>query len=497
MRYTILISIISTLFFSSCNTVDNNNIAVKDTLKVLTTRADRSMELIRSTEKMHNNNSNLSEYNLTIDSSVKYQTMDGFGAAITGSTCFNLMQMSEANRNAFIKETFDSGSGYGFSYIRISIGCSDFSLSEYTCCDTPGIENFSLQEEEIRYIIPVLKEILSVNPAIKILGSPWTAPQWMKVKDLQSLEPFPSWTSGHLNPIFYQDYAIYFSLWIDAMKQHGIDIYAVTPQNEPLNRGNSASMFMGWQEQCDFIKSSLGPVLKTKYPEIKIYAFDHNYNYDDMIDQSEYPLNIYHDTEASVFLDGAAFHNYGGVPSELLNINAGASDKELIFTETSIGTWNDGRNLSVRLIDDMDQVALSTVNNYCKGVIVWNLMLDTDRGPNRDGGCQTCYGAVDIDIDTFSEINKNSHYFIIAHLSAYIKPGAIRIDSKLKKAGSDSALAYMTVGINYSAFENPDGTIALIVMNASVEIKDILVSSHTNLFTINVEAHTVKSYLWR
>ena len=124
-------------------------------------------------------------------------------------------------------------------------------------------------------------------------------------------------------------------------------------------------------------------------------------------------------------------------------------------------------------------------------------MLDTDRGPNRDGGCQTCYGAVDIDIDTFSEINKNSHYFIIAHLSAYIKPGAIRIDSKLNKAGSDSALAYMTDGINYSAFENPDGSIALIVMNASDEIKDISVSSHTNLFTINVEAHTVKSYLWR
>ena len=83
--------------------------------------------------------------------------MDGFGAAVTGSTCYNLMQMTPTDRTKFLTETFSDKNGLGFSYIRISIGCSDFSLSEYTCCDTKGIENFALQTEEKEYVIPILK----------------------------------------------------------------------------------------------------------------------------------------------------------------------------------------------------------------------------------------------------------------------------------------------------------------------------------------------------
>ena len=126
--------------------------------------------------------------------------------------------------------------------MRVSIGCSDFSLSEYTLCDEPGIEHFALTVEETKYVIPALKEILAINPALKIMGTPWTCPKWMKVKDLDTLEPFDSWTSGQLNPAYYDDYAQYFVLWIQAMQQAGVPIYCVTPQNEPLNRGNSASL---------------------------------------------------------------------------------------------------------------------------------------------------------------------------------------------------------------------------------------------------------------
>ena len=125
---------------------------------------------------------------ITIDSSQRFQEMDGFGAAITGSSCYNLLLMKPEDRTAFLKETFSPDNGFGFSYIRISIGCSDFSLSEYTCCDEPGIENFALQSEELDFVIPVLKEILAINPSIKIMGSPWTAPRWMKVSDLIARE---------------------------------------------------------------------------------------------------------------------------------------------------------------------------------------------------------------------------------------------------------------------------------------------------------------------
>ena len=334
---------------------------------------------------------------IQINPSIRYQEIDGFGAAITGSTAYNLSLMPAAARHAFLEETF-APDKFGFSYVRVSIGCSDFSLSEYTLCDEPGIEHFGLTVEETKYVIPALKEILAINPALKIMGTPWTCPKWMKVKSLEETVPFDSWTGGQLNPAYYQDYAHYFVLWIQAMQQAGVPIYCVTPQNEPLNRGNSASLFMGWKEQQAFVKQALGPALRKANLAVKVYAFDHNYNYDDMPDQQQYPLHIYEDAEAARFFAGAAYHNYGGRPSELLRIQREAPDKELVFSEASIGTWNNGRDLEKSLLRDVEQLGLATVNGWCRGSVVWNLMLDNDRGPHRgEGACATCYGVVDID----------------------------------------------------------------------------------------------------
>lgn len=432
-------------------------------------------------------NANMSPTTITLDPKVKYQSIDGFGAAVTGSTCYNLMRMNKEDRRKFLTETFSENDGMGQNYIRISIGCSDFSLSEYTCCDTPGVENFALQSEEKEYVIPILKEILAINPDILIMGSPWTCPRWMKVDNLTDLQPYNEWTSGHLNPEYYADYGTYFAKWILAMKTEGIDIYSVTPQNEPLNRGNSASLFMGWKEELEFIKKGLGPKIKEAGLRTKIYAFDHNYNYDNMPDQQGYPINIYDDDEAAAYLAGAAYHNYGGNRSELINIHNKRPDKELVFTETSIGTWNNGRNLAERLMEDMREVALGTVNNWCKGVIVWNLMLDSERGPNRDGGCQTCYGAVDIEKSNYKTITRNSHYYITGHMSSVVKKGATRIGTK----------GYTASGIMYSAFENTDGTYAFVLLNENTEAKKITLSDGNNHFTYNVPAKSVVSYRWK
>lgn len=425
---------------------------------------------------------------ITLNPAVRYQSMDGFGAAVTGSTCYNLMKMAPADRTKFLTTTFSDKDGLGFSYIRISIGCSDFSLSEYTCCDTPGIENFALQSEEKEYVIPILKEILAINPTLKILGSPWTSPKWMKVNNPEEKKPFDSWTSGHLNPDYYQDYATYFVKWVQAFNREGIQIYSITPQNEPLNRGNSASLFMGWKEELAFVKEALGPTFKAAGLNTKIYAFDHNYNYDNMADQNDYPVKMYDDEVAASFLTGAAYHNYGGNRNELNDIRSQRPDKELIFTETSIGMWNDGRNLHKRLMEDMREVALGTVNNWCKGVIVWNLMLDSERGPNREGGCKTCYGAVDIDRSDYETITNNSHYYIIGHLSAVVKPGAFRIESN----GS------ATAGLMYSAFENPDGTVAFVLLNENEGVARIsLTADGKNYIDCTVPGKSVASYRWK
>ncbi len=460
---------------------------------------------------------------ITLDPNQKFQSMDGFGAALTGSSCYNLLRMSASDRRDFLRRTF-SPSAMGFSYIRVSIGCSDFSLSEFTCCDEVGIEHFALTKEDTDYVIPVLKEILAINPSIRILGSPWTCPKWMKVNNLQELKPFDSWTSGQLNPKYYQDYAEYFVRWVKAYEAAGVPIYSITVQNEPLNRGNSASLFMGWQEQQTFIAKALGPAFQKAGLKTKIYAFDHNYNYDNMDDQQQYPLRVYDDEVAAAFLTGAAYHNYGGNRQELLRIGQERPDKELIFTETSIGMWNDGRNLERRLVEDMREVALGTVNNGCRAVIVWNLMLDTDRGPFRPGGCSTCYGAVDLDRNDLKTITLNSHYYIIGHLSSVVQPDAVRITTRpnpdegrqtgmrrpqqaggqrpdgprpegQRPGGQRGARQQPQEGsLMYSAFQNPDGRLAFVVLNPKqTEEKISLTTDGKRYINLTVPARAVSS----
>lgn len=458
----------------------------KGDVSLLITSNNKSHDLTHSSVNF-STKFNMSPQTITLDPTTQYQTMDGFGAAITGSTCYNLMKMNAEDRKKFLTETFSETDGLGMSYVRIAIGCSDFSLSEYTCWDTPGKENFALQSEEKNYVIPVLKEILAINPNVKIMGSPWTPPRWMKVNNLVEKAPFDSWTNGQLNPDHYDNYGWYFVKWIQSLQAEGISIHSITIQNEPLNRGNSASMYMTWQEQADFIKKSLGPQMKAANLKTKIYAFDHNYNYDNIADQKSYPLNMYKDPAASAFIDGAAFHNYGGDKNELLNVHNGNPSKELIFTETSIGEWNDGRNLEKRLIDDMREVALGTINNWAKGVIVWNLMLDTEKGPYRDGGCKTCYGAVDISKSNYKTITKNSHYYIIGHLSSVVKPGATRI----------AATGFQAPGLVYTAFKNTDGSYAVVLMNDAEENRKITLTDGSKHFNYEVPRKSVVSYKWK
>lgn len=422
---------------------------------------------------------------IDINPAVRHQEIDGFGAAITGSTAYNLSLMPAEARHAFLEETF-SPSKVGFSYVRVSIGCSDFSLSEYTLCDEPGIEHFGLTVEETKYVIPALQEILAINPSLKIMGTPWTCPKWMKVKSLDEPVPYDSWTGGQLNPVYYQDYARYFVLWIEAMQKAGVPIYCVTPQNEPLNRGNSASLFMGWKEQQAFVKEALGPALRKAALDVKVYAFDHNYNYDDMPDQQQYPLHIYADAEAARFFAGSAYHNYGGRPEELLRIYQEAPDKELVFSEASIGTWNNGRDLEKSLLRDVEQLGLATVNGWCRGAVVWNLMLDNDRGPHRgEGACATCYGVVDIDNTDYTTITRNSHFYAMAHMSVAAKPGAYRLASS-SNAGD---------GITYAAFVNPDGSYGLIISNRGDARQLNIKIAGKPAFVANLPAHGVVSYL--
>ena len=415
----------------------------------------------------------------------EYQTIDGFGAAVTVSSCYNLMKMSNSDRTAFLKNIFSATEGLGSSLIRVCIGGSDFSIERYTWCDKAGIENFGIPEYDEKYLIPMLKEIYAINPNVKIIGSPWTAPQWMKV-NADGTGSHYSWTGGTLGKDYYDDYAQYFVKWIQYMEAQGFDIYAVTPQNEPLNAGNSMSMLMYWDVERDFI-NVLGPALRTAGLDTKILVFDHNYNYDNVDSQKDYPLNIYADAKASEYCAGSAWHNYGGSYPELAHISEMAPDKEIYFTEASIGTWN--YSFAGCLINDMRDIFLGPMSYGCKGVTLWNLMLDENKGPytNASGSCTTCYGAVTIASSNYSTIDYYSQYYNIAHSSKVIRPGAVRLGTR----------GYSHSDLFYQVFRNADGSYAAVIVNDSGSEQELVFVTENHSVRYKTPNDAIVSILWK
>ena len=417
-----------------------------------------------------------------------FQTVDGFGLAITQASCYNLLKMSASDRTAFLKELFSRTEGAGSSLIRVCIGGSDFSMDEYTWCDREGMENFAVHESESQYLFPILDEIYQINPDVQIIGSPWSCPRWMKMDVQGKGDSFYSWTSGRLNPKYYADYADYFVKWVQEMQKRGYKVMGVTLQNEPLNKGNSMSLYMPWQDQRDFLKV-VGPAFEKAGLQTRILLFDHNYDYDNIAGQGSYPLNIYADEAASQYAAGSAWHNYGGSVSELDNIHRRAPDKGIWFTEASIGTWNYDKGFGAQFQEDFREIMLGTLKRYGKGVTLWNLMLDDEGKPYRPGGCGTCYGAVSIDHRNYSlaSVDRKSHWYDIAHASVAVQPGAVRIGTE----------GYTAPGVTYLAFRNPDGSYGVLFLNESTTGQQFLFAAGTQYAPVTVPPQSVVSAVWK
>ncbi len=423
--------------------------------------------------------------NIVTRSGEVFQSVEGFGFAVTHASCLNLLLMPEADRTAFLEEIFSREKGMGCSLIRVCIGGSDFSMDEYTWCDTPGMEHFAVHPLEEEYLFPVLQEIFRINPAVKIIGSPWSCPRWMKVADdLKSA--YDGWTGGRLNPAYYQDYARYFVQWIQEMESRGFPIYAVTLQNEPLNRGNSMSLYMGWQEQRDFIKKAVGPAFREAGLKTRILLFDHNYNFDNIGAEKDYPLHILEDAEAAQYVAGSAWHNYGGSVTTLDRVHSSFPDKEIWFTEASIGTWN--YSFDGCLINDFRDIFLGTLARWGRGVTLWNLMLDSENKPFRPGGCSTCFGAVTLSTHdhTSKGLVRNSHYYNVAHCSKVLQPGAVRL-------GTQGATPD---GITCQWYRNPDGSQAVLILNEGGETHLCFAAEKTAV-ECRIPAKCIQSILWK
>jgi len=380
---------------------------------------------------------------IAIDTNITYQEMDGFGYTLTGGSALLLSKMSKDKRAQLLTELFDTeGNNIGISFLRISMGASDLDEFVFSYNDLPkgktdfALENFS-REQDQKYLLPVLKEILQINPNIKILAVPWSPPVWMKTNGESK--------GGELKEDCYAVYADYFVKYILEMEADGIDIYALAIQNEPLHPGNNPSMYMSWQQQAKFIKNNLGPSLELANIDSKIFIYDHN------ADHIDYPLSILDDPEANKYVAGSAFHLYGGSINDLAKVNTAHPDKDIYFTEQWTGAnGNFGEDLNWHI----SNIIIGGARNWCKTILEWNLAADNNLEPHTDGGCAECLGALTIDGNV---IHRNVAYYIVAHASKFVRPGSLRVQSTQPE------------GLENVVFKSQEGQIVVILQNNNEE----------------------------
>ena len=375
---------------------------------------------------------------IEVDSTQTYQTVDGFGFTLTGGSATLIRQLSAANRATLLQELFgNSSNSIGLSYLRLSIGASDLSASVFSYDDMPAgqtdinLTNFSLSLDTVD-LIPLLKEILLINPNIKLLGSPWSPPVWMKDNANSK--------GGSLLPQYYGVYANYFVKYIQAMKAKGIAIDAVTLQNEPQHGGNNPSLVMSALQQAEFVKTNIGPAFQAAGINTKIIVWDHN------CDNPNYPITVLNDSAARAFIDGSAFHLYAGDISALSTVHNAFGNKNVYFTEqwtSSTGSFDGDFRWHIK------NVIIGSLRNWSKVALEWNLANDPAFGPHTPGGCTQCKGALTIGTDVY----RNVAYYIIAQASKFIPAGSVRIESNI------------TGNLQNVAFVTPAGKKILLVLN--------------------------------
>lgn len=434
------------------------------------TTTDESSKLKKQNDLVFNSEMN-SNQTILVDASQKFQTIEGFGFSLTGGSAQAILKLDKAKREALLQELFSrKEDAIGLSYLRISIGASDLNETVFSYDDMPAgqtdlkLEHFNLGPD-LKDVVPVLKEILAINPKIKIMGSPWSPPVWMKDNG--------SSKGGSLQPKYHQVYAEYFVKYIEAMKAQGIVIDAITPQNEPLHPGNNPSLLMLAQQQADFIGNHLGPAFAKAKIKTKIVIYDHNCN------KPEYPLTVLKDAKANPFVAGSAFHLYEGDISALSTVHDAYPNKDLYFTEQYTGSKS---SFESDLKWSVKNVVIGSMRNWSVNALSWGLANDEFYKPFTPGGCSTCKGALMIDQN--QNIKREVGYYIIGHASKFVPEGSIRIGSNIS-------------GSLYNvAFKTPSGQIVLIVENDGTAPETFNIKYNQKQISTTLNAGAVATYVW-
>ncbi len=477
LKYLIIMSLI--ILLASCGksrtrTKDNaslNSSQIVNEVNFWLTKADQSIKLQKQSGVLAFSTTSDLHSTIEVNDSLTFQTIDGFGFSLTGGSAEVINQLNSEKKQELLQKLFGTyENGIAISYLRISIGASDLDASTFSYNDLPNgqtdvnLTQFSLAPDKTD-LIPLLKEILSINPNIKIMGSPWSPPVWMKDNN--------NTIGGSLQPQYYGVYAQYFVKYIQKMKEEGIIIDAITPQNEPLHPGNNPSLLMTALQQTDFIKNHLGPAFQTSNIDTKIIIYDHNCN------KPEYPIAILNDSEAKAYISGTAFHLYEGDISALSTVYNAHPDKDLYFTEqytASSGNFNEDLKWHVK------NVVIGSMRNWSKTALEWNLANNASFAPHTDGGCTTCKGAVTI--NNSESYTQNVGYYIIAHASKFVPTGSVRISSNIQ-------------GNLYNvAFKTPEGKKVLIVENDGDSVELFNIKYDEKWITTSLDPGSVGTYIW-
>ena len=433
------------------------------------TKGDQSVKLQKQATELVFKTVNNAYQNIEVDETQNFQTIDGFGFTLTGGSAELINGLDAVKKQQLLQELFGTDvNSISISYLRISIGASDLNSSVFSYNDLPSGQSdisqtqFSLAPDMIN-LIPLLKEIVLINPNIKIIAVPWSAPSWMK--------SIYTSTGSSLVPIYYSSYAQYFVKYIQAMQVQGITIDAVCPQNEPLNGGNNPSMVMTSTQQISFVKK-LGAAFQTSGISTKIVIFDHN------CDTPEYPISVLNDTNANPYIDGSAFHLYGGDISALTNVHLAFPNKNIYFTEQWTSSTGD---FAGDLKWHTKNVVIGSMRNWSKNALEWNLANNATFEPHTSGGCSQCKGAITISNGDFI---RNVSYYIIAHASKFVPMGSVRIASSING------------NLNTVAFKTPNGKKVLLVENDGNATEIFNIKHNGKWVTASLESGSVGTFIW-
>ena len=432
----------------------------------------------------------------------EYQTITGFGGSFTESSAHLLNQLGKQNRNKVLEAYFGED-GARYSLTRTHMNSCDFSVTNYSYAPVEGdmgLEHFSIEEDK-NDIIPMIKEAMALSrDGFKIVSSPWTAPPWMKDNN--------DWRGGKLLPKYYDTWALFFSKYIDAYKAEGIDIWGFTVENEPLgNDNNWESMHFTPQEMTQFVQNHLGPKLEADGKgHVKVLGYDQNREH-----LKEWVDVMYADEATSKYYDGTAIHWYASTyeifPEALQYAHQKAPNKHLIQTEACVDAeipkWKDDAwYWSKEATDwgwDWAPVAdkkyhpkyvpvyryardiIGCLNNWVDGWIDWNMVLDRQGGPNWFKNW--CVAPVIVDPEK-DEIYFTPLYHTMAHFSKYIRPGAKRIGFNT----TDESLLV-------TAAKNPDGTIAVVVLNMDTDPKNMELSMEGRSKQLKISPQAIQTLL--